>query len=254
MFRLALSLFLFLGLLFSSTSYAEKARVAVAANFYPALNELVEDFEKTYKHRVQLVVGSSGKLAAQIIQGAPFDLFLSADGARPLELEKRELIVPGSRRTYATGRLTVTSGKYAEANPLDQLMAGNFERLAMANPDLAPYGRAAEQSLDALSLNPDRKQIIYGENLSQTYHFLHTGHVDLAFVALSQVLDKGLDDDRFALVPETLYQPIEQQMVLLNGNKAAAALHQYILSAIAQKQIAQLGYKSALNPDVGEEK
>jgi len=253
MFRLSLKLFLFLlsaAILASTSVHAETVRVAVAANFYPVMKKLSESFEDTSQHRVDLVVGSSGKLAAQIVQGAPFDLFLSADIRRPTELEKRDFVLKDSRVTYAKGRLALLSTGLDK--PLDVLRGNRFERIAIANPKLAPYGRAASESIEAMEIGVRAEQFIFGENVSQAFHFFKTGHVDLAFVALSQVMGEDLDESDFLVIPEELYSPIDQQMVLLNQKIAASEVYAYLLSDEAQKVISQSGYRSGLSGDEQE--
>ena len=253
--------FLSLGLLLvliPVSLHAERVRIAVAANFYPAMNELSDSFASSSQHRVELVVGSSGKLAAQIIQGAPFDLFLSADTSRPLELVRRGLVIDGHRTTYARGRLAllvahqVPGGqKNVLGYSLRGLKDGNFERVAIANPSLAPYGRAALESIEALKIDVDRKRLVFGENISQTFHFFKAGHVDLAFVALSQVVDAGLDESEFTLVSEGLYAPIEQQMVLLSQKTAAFEIYAFLLSDEAQSIISRAGYHAIFKEEQG---
>lgn len=243
-----LQLLLLANLLFASAVTAETVRVAVAANFFPVMKTLSSSFEQEYGHEVELVVGSSGKLAAQIIQGAPFDLFLSADSDRPEQLEKRGMIIEDSRKTYAKGRLVLLI-RYlentSETDP-DQLQTRSYDldRIAIANPQLAPYGRAAKQSMDSMGFLLEGKQLVYGENISQTFHFFVTGHVDVAFVALSQMIESGHYEGMYTLVNEKHYRPIDQQMVLISDKSAAAELHKYILFAAAQSEISRSGYHS----------
>lgn len=240
----------------SADSQAERIRVAVAANFYPVLTDLAERFEADERHRVDLILGSSGKLAAQIIRGAPFDLFLSADVLRPQQLEARGLVVPGSRATYALGRLALLSSASStyelnpeaspefspESSPEYRLKSSDFSKLAMANPKLAPYGRAANQSLAEWNINLREDQRVYGENVSQAFHFVEAGQIDLAFVAYSQVISEQTHESRYSLVPEHLYEPVEQQMVLLTTASAAAEFYDFLLSVESQLYIAEQGY------------
>lgn len=258
-------------LLVTSHTYAETVRVAVAANFYPVMRELADQFELLKGQegneslQVELISGSSGKLASQIVQSAPFDLFLSADVARPLELEKRQAVVAGTRTTYALGQLAVLSRNSNNSeslddsgslgsldNPLDRLQNLDFRRIAIANPRLAPYGEAARESMAGLAIELDREQLVYAENISQTYHFFQTGHVDLAFVAYAQVVEQSPENASYSLVPPEFYAPIQQQMVLLTNTKAAMDLYMYILSGQAQQLIGESGYIAITASDKNE--
>ena len=247
MLRPSLMTFLLM-LCWSGNLWADTIRVAVAANFYPVMNELIVSFEKDHGHQVELVTGSSGKLASQIIQGAPFDLFLSADADRPMQLEKRKLIVQNSRQGYAKGRLALLANypKRSDIGHFTMLKNGDFERISIANPDLAPYGRAAQQSLEALDKAgiPVKGQLVRGENVAQAFHFFRTGHVDFAFVSASQIIEYGVDEANFTLIPATYHEPIEQQMVLLSRKNGAADLYIYLLSEAAQKIISHAGYQT----------
>ncbi len=227
-------------LLVSGTSRAETLRVAVAANFYPTMNLLAEHFEQRTGHRIQLISGSSGKLAAQLLRGAAADLFLSADAARATYLEKQGLGVPGSRRVYAYGRLALVS---RNPEPLQTLLTGNFDRLAMANPGLAPYGLAAEQSLEALDVQINADQRVHGENVSQAFHFFARGGVDLALIARSQLEHPESQKAFVELLPENLHAPLEQHMVLFDAGEAARGLYEFLGGTEAAGIIRSAGYR-----------
>lgn len=255
-------LWLIVGCVFSLNLNAAEIHVAVAANFYPALEQLVESFERETGHHLVLVSGSSGKLVAQIAQGAPFDLFLSADVNRAEFLQNEGFIIDGFRSTYALGRLVVIAKEIdrttSEAlRPLELLKRQQFSQLSIANPRLAPYGLAAMQVLESMSLEPENKKLIYGENVSQAFHFFQIGRTDLAILSFSQVLGLGINPDQYEEIPQSYYQPIEQQMVLLKkpnssseeqGSsaldkiKAAKALYWYLLSQRVQNRVVELGY------------
>lgn len=223
--------------------------VAVAANFSEAAERLAADFGGAAGHEITLAAGSTGKLYAQIRNGAPFDVFLAADRLRPELLERGGLAEPGSRVTYAVGRLTLWSAdpNGVAADGRVTLREGKFRRLAMANPELAPYGAAALRALLALGLHDGlRSRIVTGENVGQAHALAATGNADLGFVALSYALSarnrsRGSRWD----VPARLHDPIRQDAVLLRrgrGNAAARAFLAYLRTAGAREIIESFGY------------
>ncbi|MDY6981010.1 MAG: molybdate ABC transporter substrate-binding protein [Pseudomonadota bacterium] len=224
---------------------AETLRVAVASNFKTTLEALVEDFATSSKHQVILASGSTGKHYAQILNGAPFDLFFAADVRRPRLLEQQKRSVPGSRFTYAIGKLVLWS---PEAGYVDDqgrvLESGTFRRLAIANPRLAPYGLAAKQVLQQRGLYPKlQSRLVRGENIAQTFQFVATGNAQLGFVALSQLRGSHMaQQGSLWTIPESLYDPIEQQAVVLNDTPATRALIAYIKSEPAGRIIHRFGY------------
>ncbi len=227
---------------------AEDVRIAVASNFAATLREIVAGFERDTGHAAVVSSGSSGTLYAQIKHGAPFDVFFSADVARPKVLEEEDLAVRGSRITYAVGRLTLWSADPEVVKDDGRsALSGNVEYLAMANPRTAPYGVAAKQTLQAMGLwNPMQGRIVQGENIGQTFQFIFSQNVRLGFVALSQVLDPSINGagSRWD-VPTNLYDPLHQQAVLLVGgqtNKAAHALLEYVQGEKAGTIMARFGY------------
>lgn len=240
-----------LGVLLGSMAQAEPLNVAVAANFLSTAQALARDFEARTGDRVLLSSGSTGKLYAQIRQGAPYQIFLAADVERPQLLEQQGLTVPGSRFTYAKGKLGLWSRKRATlAAGIEALNDGSIARLAIANPKTAPYGRAARQTLQALGQwSRWRDRVVRGENVSQTLQFAVTGNVDAAFVALAQIhgLESAPEGGLWA-VPESLYDPIEQQAVLLRrgGHRLPAQRFMaYLRSSEAQQLIEASGYGTA---------
>ncbi len=232
-----------------TTASAEEVRVAVAANFRAALSEIVKLFERDTRHTALVSSGSSGKFYAQINHGAPFDVFFSADVMRPQRIEEEGLAVPGSRFTYAIGRLTLWSPdpNMIEGEGLTVLSNGPFEHLAMANPKTAPYGAAAKHILEALGLwNHIKGRIVQGENIGQAFHFVYSQNAQLGFVALSQVLGPKINGagSRWD-VPENLHEPLRQQAILLitgQQNKAATAFLDYVKGPKARTIIEQFGY------------
>ncbi|WP_447971356.1 molybdate ABC transporter substrate-binding protein [Nitrospira sp. M1] len=228
---------------------AQDVRIAVASNFLSALHEIASNFERDTGHVAVISSGSSGKLYAQIQHGAPFDVFFSADVERPRLMEKEALAVQGSRFTYAVGRLTLWSADptLIKGDGTSVLSHSHIEHLAIANPKTAPYGVAAKQALEQLGVWQEvERRIVQGENIGQTFQFVYSQNAQLGFVALSQVLDPKINKagSRWD-VPSNLYDPLEQQAVLLvNGkhNKAATALLDYVKGDKARKIIVGFGY------------
>ena len=281
-----------------SPGHAAEIRLAVASNFTVAAKSLAIEFEKQSEHTISLSFASTGKLYAQIKNGAPFDVFLSADAERPELLEREGFVVADNRFTYALGQLVMWSSSLEnlDANTLSQ---GNFRNLAIANPKLAPYGRAAEQVIQNLALTAQlQNQLVFAENVAQAFSFIHTGNADIGFIALSQIVskttrtsDKALSSDDKALssddeapseegdasseegdasseqgeasseqgeasgpvdeplngsfwkVPESYYEPIEQQAILLSKRSAAAEFLLFLMNEKARTIIADAGFK-----------
>jgi molybdate transport system substrate-binding protein len=218
---------------------AAEALAAVAANFAKPAAELVARFGAETGHTVKVTLGSTGKLYAQIANGAPFDLLLAADQARPEQLVAQGLAAPDSRFTYASGRLVLVRADGGEPS-LDFLKEAAFRHLAIGNPRLVPYGLAAEQAMAGLGLLEQlRPKLVLGENIGQTYAMVSTGNAQAGFVALSQVTGPHW------LVPAGLHAPIHQDVVLLlraANNEAARGFHAYLRSAEGRKLIQSFGY------------
>jgi len=265
-----------------SPARAGEVRVAVASNFISPLKIIKSRFEKETGHRMVLISGSTGKLFAQVKNGAPFDILLAADSLRPRLLEEEGFAVSGSRFTYAVGRLTLWSANPNQINGSGTEIfqksttppqadgvsdkgfsfksrsklrgikptGGNrtFNHLAMANPKTAPYGRAALQTLKKLGIwDLVRGKVVQGENVGQAFQFVATQNSELGFVALSQTLDpkNKLKGSRWD-VPPDLYDPIYQDLVLLKravGNPAAHAVVDFLRGPVARKIIADYGYR-----------
>jgi len=216
----------------SSVALAGDTTIAVASNFTAAMRSVVAEYEKTSTFRVDLVFGSSGKIYAQIRNGAPFQAFFSADQAKPSALEADGLVVPGSRFTYAVGALALwTREKDLDHIDAMTLKSGHFNRLALANPRLAPYGAAARQVLQRLGLDTlTRPKWVQGENIAQTYQFVDTGNAELGFVAVSQIMYRGRVRNGAAwIIPKELYDPIRQDAVLLRSGENSQATRDFLL-------------------------
>lgn len=246
-FRLSLIPALVLACVLSiSQSLAAEIRVAAASNFARAMISLASDFEENSGHKVKLVFGSTGKHYAQIHNGAPFDVFFAADIKRPRLLEQQGIAIAGSRFTYAKGKLILWSPmpNYVDSEG-EVLRHGSFEHLAIANPNLAPYGRAAREVLKSRGLWDVMKQkSVRGENIGQAFQFVSSGNAELGFVAFSQVknIDEPIEGSYWE-VPQSLYTPIEQQAVLLTDNEAGRSFISYIKSKPALKIISNHGYE-----------
>lgn len=232
-------------LLPGSSASAEDFIIAVASNFTAPAKTLAEQFETTTAHQVTLVFGSTGKHYAQITHGAPYDALLAADAWRPKILEDNGLAIPDSRFVYAVGKLALWSAQpgYVDADGA-VLARDDFRFLAIANPDLAPYGAAALEVLQALRVW-DRLQgrIVKGENIGQTFQFVHSRNAQLGFVAVAQI--RGLENPvsgSMWVVPQTLYRPIEQHAVLLTDSTGAREFLAYLQSERARVVIAEFGY------------
>ncbi len=245
--KFVLSLVLFFSLVVTP-ALAEQALVAVAANFVPPFREVAMEFEKATGHTVQVASGSSGAFFTQIKNGAPFEVFFSADNERPKLLEDEGLGVKGSRFTYAIGRLVLWSPDPNLVKGEDTLRSEKFKHLAIADPKTAPYGVAAKQAMQKLGVwEAVQPRLVLGESLGQTIGFIESGNAELGFLALSQVLDpkmkgKGGRWD----VPSNLHEPIQQDVVLLakgKDNPAAKALMEFIGGPQATAIIERYGYE-----------
>jgi len=228
--------------------HAEDIQVAVAANFAAPMQVIARNFEAETGHRLHLAFGATGKFYAQIRNGAPFQVLLAADDETPAKLEKEAMTQPGSRFTYAIGKLVLWSAKPGYVDDQGEVLRkGDFNKLALANPKLAPYGLAAMESITRLGvLNAVESKFVQGENIAQTYQFVSTGNAELGFVALSQVMKDGRIASGSAwIVPASLHAPIRQDAVVLangKGNAAAGALMKYLKGDKARAIIKGYGY------------
>jgi len=245
--RFCLGFLSFLSLM--AQAQAGDALLAVAANFTAPMQKIAQAFEQDTGHKAVLSFGATGSFYAQIKNGAPFDVLLAADDDTPLKIEKEGLSVVGSRFTYATGQLVLWSKQAGLVDDKGEVLrSGKFQKLAIANPKLAPYGLAATETLTQLGLLSElQPKIVMGESIGQTYQFLVTENAQLGFVALSQVFADGKITQGSAwVVPAKLHNPIQQDAVLLNSGKnnpAAAALLTYLKSDKARAIIKAYGYQ-----------
>ena len=247
--RFALLLIAAAALCGGAPAFAADTQVAVAANFTAPAKDIAAAFKAATGDTAVLSFGSSGQFYTQISQGAPFEVFLSADADRPKKAEHDGLAAPGSRFTYAIGRLVLfskTPGLVDGAGAV--LTQGDFDKLAIANPASAPYGAAAVETLKSMGVY-DRlaPKIVQGESITQAYQFVSTGNAELGFVALSQIYKDGKVTSGSAwIVPSSMHDPIKQDAVILNkgkDNPAAKALVEYLKGPKAAAVIKSYGYE-----------
>ncbi len=231
-------------------SYGAQVTVAVAANFLEPLELLQPEFERETGHSLRIVSGSTGKLYAQIINGAPFDVFLSADQERPERLVSEGLAEPGSRFTYAVGRLILWSADETRdlSDGAHVLAAQEFRKLALPNPQLAPYGLAAQQLLEKLGLwTALQGRIVMGENVGQTFGLVASGNAELGFVSHSSFLSGNIQQRGvFWAPPADDHAPIRQDAVVLkraSDNPAARAFAAFLKGEATRKVLKRFGYK-----------
>lgn len=233
-------------LLTTSTAHGTELRVAVAANFAATLESLAPDFSRTTGHSIRLSSGSSGTLYAQILNGAPFDVFLSADCARPNRLVDQNRTVSGTRFTYAVGKLALWTP--TQRHPDAAWLRRPAGRLALANPELAPYGRAAADTLGALGVMNDwRDHLVLGNNVSQAMQFAVSGAVSGAFVSTSQLIAHKVPQGFWWQVPERFHADIRQQAVVLKAASdidAAGAFLEFLKHPVTRSRIETAGYQT----------
>jgi molybdate transport system substrate-binding protein len=236
-------------LLASAAALADEVQVAVAANFTAPMKLIAADFEKDTGHKALLTFGATGKFYAQITNGAPFEVFLAADDETPARLEKEGMAVNGSRFTYATGKLVLWSAQPGVVDAQGEVLKkGDFKKIAIAAPKLAPYGAAAVETMNRLGLQAALEpKLVQGESIGQAFSFVSTGNAELGFIALSQVYEGGkLKSGSAWIVPESLHSPIRQDAVLLakaKDSKAAAQLMAFLKTDKARAVIRSFGYE-----------
>ena len=231
-------------------AFADEIRIAVASNFYPTMKEIIKQFKSDaidsfVDVKIILIPGSSGKHYAQIINGAPFDLFFSADKIRPAQLEQKEVFNNSSRFTYALGKLVLWSPDTSFIDSEGQILYDNdFRFLAIANPKISPYGIAAKETLVSMKLWQDfNKELVRGENIAQTFQFVSSRNAEMGFVSFSQILHPNINlKGSFWEVPQFLYNPIEQQAVLLRDTKLGRDFMVFMKTKKALDIISKFGY------------
>jgi molybdate transport system substrate-binding protein len=231
-------------LIFYSTPVtADVARIAVASNFKPTLEKLLTAFSAGSTHQFKVSSGSTGMLYAQITNGAPFDIFLAADRAKPALLEQRGLIESGSRRTYAVGKLVLWAP--GASSQVDGLYLTDFDgTLAIANPKIAPYGIAAMSLIQ--KLDKQHLRIVKGNNVAQVFQFVVTRNAAAGLVALSQIRNSHIDSRFFWMVTQNYYDPIEQQLVILKPTDAGRDFINFLATDEAGSILSNDGYTRPL--------
>ena len=225
---------------------AREINVAAAANLTDAFTELGQQFTAQTGVRVVYSFGATADLARQIENGAPFDLFASADVEHVDELKGKDLLVAGTAAVYARGRLVlwIPPGSRAQVDRLEDLTRQEVERIGIAKPDVAPYGRATLEALRALGLWPQLEpRVIYGQNVSQVKQYAATGNVDVAFIPLALV---RAGEGRIIEVDERLHQPIDQALAVIKASakqEDAQRFRSYVLSAEGQSLLERYGYR-----------
>lgn len=230
----------------AAPAFADDVPVAVAANFTEPVKEIAAAFQARTGHHLVLSFGSSGQFYTQITQGAPFQVFLSADAERPQRIEREGLGVPGTRFTYAIGQLVLYS---KQPGLVDQggavLSRGSFNKISIADPAAAPYGVAAIQTMTRLGVYQRlAPKIVKGSSITQAFQFVDTGAAELGFVALSQVIN--VQGGSRWMVPAAMHAPIDQQAILLYAGEkkpAARAFLQFLRSPEAIAIIKRYGYE-----------
>lgn len=225
-------------------SYAEEAIIAVATNFTDAANEIAAAFAATTGHQALLSFGATGQLYTQIAQGAPFEAFLAADDNLPARAINEGYGVEGTLFTYAIGRLVLYSAQVERVDGPETLARNDFDKIAIANPDTAPYGRAAVETMQSLGVyDALQSKLVQGQNIGQAFQFIETGNAEIGFVALGQV-SQNETGSRW-IVPLGHYQPIKQDAVLLKigqDNPAAVAFLEFLKGEEAVRIIEKYGY------------
>ena len=248
-----LFLIVFASLFIVQQLYAEKLTIAVASNFFPVFESLIDDFKRLNSNaELVMVSGSSGKIYAQVKHGAPFDIFLSADQDKPLKLVQGGLADSETLFTYAIGQLVLWSADSSLISNGSILQKGIYKKLALANAKLAPYGVAAEQVLDELGLlKTSRLKWVQGENISQAYQFVASENAELGFVAKSQVWKNGqLLSGSAWIIPSEMYSPIKQDAVMLSrakNNELAKKMMHFLKMDSVRRTIETFGYDVYLN-------
>ena len=230
-------------------SGAAEVSVAVAANFTAPMQKIAAAFEQASGHRAALAFGSTGRFYAQVRNGAPFQVLLAADDETPQRLEQEGLAVPGTRFTYAIGRLVLWSATPAVVDAQGEVLRKPGEgRIAIADPRLAPYGAAAVEVMRKLGVAQAlQPRLVQGESIGQAFQFTSTGNAAMGFVALSQVMSDGrISRGSWWVVPAALHTPIRQDAVLLppgRDNPAARALLEFLRGDAAQAILRAHGYE-----------
>ena len=230
---------------------AQDVRIAAAADLKPAMGELSEKFEKQTRTQVSVTYGSSGNFFSQMQNGAPFDLFFSADIAYPKKLQAAGLAEPGTLYEYAVGRIVIWMPATAKVDLTKQgwnaLLAASVQKIAIANPEHAPYGRAAVAALQKAGVYESVKaKLVYGENISQAAQFVQSGNAQAGIVAMSLALSPAMRNGKRWDIPADMHLPLEQGAIVLKGAKnkdAALAFLEFVKSAAGRAILSNYGFE-----------
>jgi molybdate transport system substrate-binding protein len=219
--------------------------VAAASDLTPAFEEIGREFQASHGTKVVFVFGSTGLLTRQIENGAPFDVFAAANVGFIDQLEQKGFVLPGTKRIYGRGRITLwtTANSPLRIEKIEDLTRADVPRIAIANPDHAPYGLAAREALESAGIWEEmRPKLVYGDNIRQTLQYAETGNVEVAIVALSlSVQSKG----RWVLVPEELHKPLDQGMGVIKGTEnepAARAFSDFVNGSKGREIMTKYGF------------
>lgn len=233
-----------LSVLISTSAFADTTNVAVAANFTDAATEIAAAFKEASDHEAILSFGATGQFYTQITQDAPFEVFLAADDERPTLAVTEGYGVDGTVFTYAIGQLVLYSAEEGKVTGPETLEAGDFNQIAIANPETAPYGKAAIEAMTKLGVyDALQSKVVQGQNIGQTYQFVETGNAEVGFVALGQV--SQTEAGSRWIVPQDMYEQIAQDAVLLKkgeNNPAAIAFIEFLKGDEASAIIEKYGY------------
>jgi molybdate transport system substrate-binding protein len=232
-----------------STS-AQELRVAAAADLQFAMVELVSEFQKTNSAKVEISYGSSGNFFSQLQNGAPFDLFFSADVQYPQKLEAASLAEPGTLYEYAQGRIVLWTPADSRFDVLKvgwkALLDPRVQKIAIANPEHAPYGRAAVEALHKAGIYDEvKRKLVHGENISQAAQFVQSGNAEVGIIALSLAVSPAMRDGKSWEIPGQQHEPIRQAAIVLKRSKnkdAARALLDFVKSEPGQKILERFGF------------
>jgi molybdate transport system substrate-binding protein len=211
----------------SENNGSSELTVAAAADLTPAFEEIGKLFQDKYKVKVIYTFGSTGMLAQQIENGAPVDIFAAANVSYVEQIESKGLIIPGSKAVYARGRITLWVPKESEIRieTVKDLTRDDVKRIAIANPDHAPYGKAAREAFESAGIwSAVQSKLVYAENIRQTLQYAQTGNVEVAIVALSL---SQQSDGHWALIPEELHKPLNQALAIIKGTKNEVPARQF---------------------------
>jgi molybdate transport system substrate-binding protein len=247
---LRLSATILTALLAAAAVCGQEVRVAAAADLKFAMAQLAEQFEKESGTKVSVTYGSSGNFFSQIQNGAPFDLFFSADVEYAKKLEAAGFAEPGTLYTYAVGRIVIWMPSGAKVNVAKEgwsaLLDASVQKIAIANPQHAPYGRAAVAALQKAGIYEQVKsKLVYGENISQAAQFVQSGNAQAGIIARSLTVSPGMSDGKSWEIPSETHPPIEQAAILLNGaksNQAARAFLDFVKSAAGREILLKFGF------------